>query len=461
MLLTKSYVVVVWCLICGAVCTCSITPKWSPPMRDHGIKRLPTEYTVYSICETTLNVWRKCALCCKAHKRTDYSLSQNHKFVTPRGFIPSLHQNPFTLCLYAQTKLGTQRRSWVAFPPLHQRARKTDRVIVNKMLLDSFCCIKLSFLWYYGQPGSKIISDLNAHPLQAGKTTLPLRSVEKKPALVIQWAKTCPAQSAPSPPRPLLALSFSCCLVHTHILLSRKRSSLSEPFSPVLLLHPSPMYTWLPFLRGIRQNETPDISDAFRKMAKRKKKATKNLSSNFEPLVRFTFKNRNLDLPCLVETVFFPRYHHQHRWAWLEPRHSCLREMWCTSPSKSWKKLPLTRRSGKVSGSPRITSFSSTSLWHIAVENQESPQILVLSLSPMFICSSPTNPTSNDLYKDDFSHCFTPSESLSLSADLAKQGGAINTINTWSYEGSLFPATTVASSHVKHAREHAKLLRWW
>lgn len=159
------------------------------------------------------------------------------------------------------------------------------------MLLGSFRCIKLSFLWYYGQPGSKIISDLNVHPLQAGKTA----------AASFRRYQPCPSDPmGQSMTGPLLALSFSCCLVHTHILLSPKRSSLTEPFSPCCCCNPSPMYTLLPFLRGYTTKRDPKHQRCFseKNIAKRKKKATKNLSSNFKPLVRFTFKNRNLDLPC-------------------------------------------------------------------------------------------------------------------------------------------------------------------
>ena len=349
--------------------------------------------------------------------------------------INLLHQEVFHLVytrsrlLYAQTKLGTQRRSWVAFPPLHQRARKTDRVIVNKMLLDSFCCIKLSFLWYYGQPGSKIISDLNAHPLQAGKT-LPLRSVV---STLPSWSNG-PKHARHSLPDLLVAAPRFILLMlfgpYAHITLPETFLSRGT-LLPVLLLNPSPMYTLLPVPTRYTTKRDPKHQRCFseKNMAKRKKKATKNLSSNFEPLVQFTFKNRNLDLPCFGWDGFLPAMSPPAPVGLTRAEAFLLaRDVVHFSIKVLEKTAPKTRRSGKVSGSPCITSFTSTSLWHIAADNQESPQILVLVLSPMFICSSPTNPTSNDLYKDDFSR-FTPSESLSLSADLAKQGGA--TVDGW------------------------------
>lgn len=256
--------------------------------------------------------------------------------------------------------------------------------------------------------------------------------------------------SAPSPPRhSSLFPSHAVWSICTYY--SPRNFPLSRNPSPRAAAAPIPDVYFAPVPTRYTTKRDPKHQRCFseKNMAKRKQKATKNPNSNFEPLVQFTFKNRNLDLPCFGWDGFLPAISPPAPVGLTRAEAFLLaRDVVHFSIKVLEKAAPKTRRSGKVSGSPRITSFSSTSLWHIAVENQESPHILVLSLSPMFICSSPTNHTT-------YIKMIFNTASLLLKVFLSPP--------TWPNKVVLSTqsATTVASSHVKHAREHAKLLRWW
>ena len=104
--------------------------------------------------------------------------------------------------------------------------------------------------------------------------------------------------------------------------------------------------------------------EIWRTEQRKHKKTTKNLNSNFEHLAQSTFKIEIRISLALVDKVFFPNIYTIHDTttsarAWLEPRHSCLREMWCTSPSKSWKKT-----------APDPTNRQSFSSWHMLTYSQ-------------------------------------------------------------------------------------------
>ena len=229
--------------------------------------------------------------------------------------INLLHQEVLHLVYTRSRLLYAQTKTWYTTEKLNSFSTLTPKGTQNR-LLDSFCCIKLSFLWYYGQPGLKIISDLNAHPLHAGKTAAAsFRRIN--PALVIQWAKTCPAQSAPSPPRhSSLYPSHAVWSIRTYY--SLRNVLLSRNPSPRAAAAPIPDVYFAPVPTRVYDKTRPQASAMLfgKKYGEEKKESHKEPKFQFRTLSSIYISKIEIWISlALVETVFFPRCHHQHRWA--------------------------------------------------------------------------------------------------------------------------------------------------